>query len=271
MSLQQLPPVPVLPAIQMPESQAQSPTPSFSGSFSTALSSPQDESSPLPPSSLAPPASLRKSVSVDSFAQFKEQPHTPRPHTANSQDSSRSTANSSSADSEPRPLKPFRFARTRGESVGAGPIDTPHFDSDVERYDPLASTTGIMERFRRGSLKSQDSHKHSIRGGDLPLPSRAPSTSTAVSASTPTSSQLRDPPPPVPSSSSSRRSIHHSPGTPASRSRSGSIGISLKPMPTSQTAQTVCSASFFLPYAEYILAKATSDRQQGHRPARHWD
>ncbi|KAF8640382.1 hypothetical protein AX17_000052 [Amanita inopinata Kibby_2008] len=143
----------------------------------------------FPPQSLAPATSLRKSVSVDSFAQYgRESPvlSGPRP----------TRGNTSSALEPPRTLvygissslkkereqqhQTTRNRRTSGNSIrNGGETSHPH-DSDIERSDALGSP---VERYRRTSLKPQDHAKPILRGGELPLPSRTPTLSTTSSLS----------------------------------------------------------------------------------------
>ncbi|KAJ8084022.1 hypothetical protein PM082_002789 [Marasmius tenuissimus] len=195
--------------------------------------------SPIPPShnptSLLSPQStgLRKSVSVDSFVHFPREIHSnvaTRPN----------RGNTGSALEPPRGLisglrKGFdnhlaASARGRGGSVSSvkdGYQSSVAGDSDVERSDMLIGST---DRFKRSSLKGQDSSKSFIRGGELPLPSRTPTLSTTssmssiISASTSSSTQegrasIQSTP-----SLQSLQSLRPNPSL-SGRTRSGSLGV----------------------------------------------
>ncbi|PFH54496.1 hypothetical protein AMATHDRAFT_70 [Amanita thiersii Skay4041] len=139
--------------------------------------------------SLSPSPSLRKSVSVDSFAQYgRESPvHSgPRP----------TRGNTSSALEPPRTLvygistslkkereQQLQGSRTRGASTISNKTayeSSLHHDSDVERSDTMGSP---VERYRHNSLKPQDYSKPALRAGELSLPSRTPTLSTTSSMS----------------------------------------------------------------------------------------
>ena len=142
-----------------------SPTPSFADSFSTAytsynqLDSSQSSTPPVSPLNV-PLQSLRKSLSVDSFAQYNRDK---RPVLASRPTRGNSTSGLSRAFAKSTDLKREREFRR--------PVDEESsVDSDVERSDPLNS------RYRHSSLKDQP--RPLIRGGELPLPSRTPAPTT---------------------------------------------------------------------------------------------
>jgi len=201
----------------------QSPTPSFAESFSTAFTSPGDEIQGaarfiLP--SLAPPRSLRKTVSVDSFAQynhdgFRNQSNRfPEPSGSHVYGIVPETQRGSDAQVWPR--------RHHDESLISHHLDrespSPP-DSDVERYDPVEQAA--IEHFQHVSLKSQDPSQAPIRPGDLSLPSRTQSSSAVAS---PSSYGTREHLPSISASLhiSSRRGSAFA--TTAARVRSGSLG-----------------------------------------------
>ncbi|KAF9526442.1 ras guanine nucleotide exchange factor domain-containing protein [Crepidotus variabilis] len=182
-----------------------SPAPSFAESFATARTSPDDDEDAdfvsltrlgPPSSTLAPPQSLRKSISVDSFAQYNSSRQLDSPRTPVEQHLSR---------------QPW-ISRHRGESLSSvdHPVARP-MDADGDRYDPLSAAA--TERYRRASLKVHEPPKSSIRAGDLPLPSRSHNNSISTTASAPGISES------IPPSSSRPSSFKLG----SSRSRSGSM------------------------------------------------
>ncbi|KAL0571812.1 hypothetical protein V5O48_010142 [Marasmius crinis-equi] len=214
-----------------------SPASSFASreSFLTAVSSPttSEIDSPIPPSpipaSLLSPQStgLRKSVSVDSFV------HYPQLHSGVATRPNR--GNTGSALEPPRGLisglrkgldnQLAASARGRGGSVSSvkdGYQSSVAGDSDVERSDIL--------RYKRSSLKGQDSTRSFIRGGELPLPSRTPTLSTTSSMSSivtaSTSSSTQDGRASIQSTPSvqSLQSLRPNPVS-SGRTRSGSLGV----------------------------------------------
>lgn len=222
----------------------QSPAPSLAESFSTALSSPgdnSDETSHFGPSSLAPHQSLRKSTSVDSFAQLRDSPRT-YTYSTDSPEFSRQNVYGSHSVAQGRPEKQPQSGRHRGESLSSAerrPDASPPSDSDIDRYDPLNVTPA--DRFRRTSLKNSDSSKSFIRGGDLPLPSRARNNSITI---TPILSifeergSQRGSLPSVSSMSSlqsSKRKINNYADSNTGRMRSGSLGYN-PPVSAKRTA-----------------------------------
>lgn len=148
-----------------------SPTLSFTESFSTAYTSHTQFDSNSP--ALAPHVhlqNLRKSLSVDSFAQYNRDKHptlVPRP----SRGSSTSGSSRAFQAATPTDLKREREFRR--------PVDEESsVDSDVERSDPLNRP---IDRYRLSSLKDQP--RPLIRGGELPLPSRTPAHTSMPSVS----------------------------------------------------------------------------------------
>ncbi|PPQ64266.1 hypothetical protein CVT24_008404 [Panaeolus cyanescens] len=227
--------------LTVPDSSAiflQSPAPSFAESFSTAFSSSSaDEnqlSIPLASPALAPPQSLRKSISVDSFAQYgRDGAHSSRSHVTQPPESPREFHVSPLPGPLSHPEKPVWTGRNRGESLSFVHKEASSgvpLDSDIDRYDPQNANT--MDRFRRSSLKAPESPKALIRGGDLPLPSRAPnltltsSLSSLRSTSTASSSrESRDGSIYTSSSQNpSKRTSNYS-AAPSGRQRSGSLGV----------------------------------------------
>ena len=209
----------------------QSPTPSFAESFSTALSSPADDSEGIARfclSTYTSPHSLRKSTSVDSFAQLRD----------NSRSHPTETPAPKENASHPQPVPSTRQlhrGRHRGESLGSAESRrdpaTPA-DSDVDRYDPLNAAGS--DRFRRISLHSS---KASIKGGDLPLPSRARNNSIAVTPISEEHGSRRGSLPSVSSTSSLQSSTKKMNGrvdSTTSRMRSGSLSFN----PTRPTVGT---------------------------------
>jgi hypothetical protein len=194
-----------------------SPALSFAESFSTAYSQFDSNLPSTPPVSppYAPLQSLRKSLSVDSFAQYhrdKQPTLAPRSVRGNSTLGSRAFATPTELKRE----REFHLPVNEESSV----------DSDVDRSDPLSRP---IERFRQSSLKDQP--RPLVRGGELPLPSRTPvltstpSMSSIASTST-NSSTLEDWP------RQQSQSLQFFPGRgetflpPLSgRMRSGSLGV----------------------------------------------
>ncbi|KAK2461898.1 hypothetical protein APHAL10511_006361 [Amanita phalloides] len=138
--------------------------------------------------SLVPAPNLRKSVSVDSLAQYnRESPVSsgPRPNrgdTGSALEPPRNIVNGHSSSEKKEWEEQLQTIRTQGEN---------------NRSDALGSP---VERYRHTSLKPQDLAKPVLRGGELPLPSRTPTLSTASSLSsvvsdiTTNSSTLQDAP-----------------------------------------------------------------------------
>lgn len=206
----------------------QSPSPSVADSFATAYTSaiPADgleETNLLGSSSLAPPQSLRKSLSVDSFAQYAGDDC--RSGSSNpSVGSSRNLVYGIPFDGQGESSIPAWSSRSRGQSLSSMQRDhEPTFppDSYVDCYDPLSMSR--RERFRRQSLKSPEAPTPSVRAGDLTLPARI-STTNAPSI-------REDGELPLVSSTSSLQSFSRrgSPFVthPAGRLRSGSLGYNL--------------------------------------------
>ncbi|KAF9015183.1 ras guanine nucleotide exchange factor domain-containing protein [Cyathus striatus] len=245
-SLPSLPPFSPLPPLQLPARPdsptlsvpfIQSPAPSFADSFSTALTSPPaaDNVPTLSPDALVPPSNLRKSISVDSFVHYaREQPtRSSRSPTVSAADPSKHLP--PYIHKRERDHRPS--ARNRGTSIGSvhDRYDSPALvDSDVDRYDPFNPSSA---RFRRGSLKGQDPQRQ-IRAGELALPSRAPTLSTASSISssktastgTASTSILEEFPHPLIASSSlqslpPRKTATSFTSSNPGRTRSGSLGI----------------------------------------------
>ncbi|CAA7265781.1 unnamed protein product [Cyclocybe aegerita] len=207
-----------------------SPAPSFAESFNTAFTSQvedSDDTTRLVHYSLAPPQNLRKSISVDSFAQYgRDGSRSIRGYPNSPSEQPQAPLHATQAESQVRPDRQPWVGRNRGESLSS--VHRDHgpspLDSDVDRYDPL--NLPALERFRRASLKNQDTSKPSIRGGDLPLPARShnlsvtPSLATNSTTSSPTISNS-------PSTSafppSARRITGYSAANPG-RTRSGSLG-----------------------------------------------
>lgn len=211
----------------------QSPSLSFAESFSTALSSPgegSEETSKLPLSSLSPLQNLRKSISVDSFVQY-------------GREGSRSYSNQSpkhlknglydtdtGTDGNTHPEMEPWSGRHHGENSGSSSVPRDHdspspLDFDVDRSDSL-SDANSSERFRRISLKTQEPSISFVRGGHLPLPSRARNNSASMAPTVaipwergalPTVSSMSSLQSPSPRGSTYETS-------PAGRMRSGSLG-----------------------------------------------
>ncbi|KAF8973945.1 ras guanine nucleotide exchange factor domain-containing protein [Flammula alnicola] len=228
---------PPVPKAKEPSHFLQSPALSFAESFSTAYTSPsreeEDETTRLGPSSLAPPQNLRKSVSVDSFAQYSREGS--RSQSNESSEPPRNLVYGIQVETQAHSDKPAWSPRHRGESLSSMHRDYDSsfpLDSDVDRYDPISLPA--IERFRHQSLKGQDPSKTFIRGGELPLPSRAQNSS---SATTPNDRE-RESLPSISSTSSlqsaSRRgNAYVTPS--AGRMRSGSLGYN----PSSSSKRTV--------------------------------
>ncbi|KAH9486912.1 Ras guanine nucleotide exchange factor P [Psilocybe cubensis] len=220
----------------------QSPSLSFAESFSTALSSPGDaseEATKLPLSSLSPLQNLRKSISVDSFVQYGREGsrnysnQSPK-HLKNSlYDTEMGTDSNTHPEVEPW------SSRRENLSSSSTPVDhdSPSpLDFDVDRSDSITDANS-SERFRRISLKTQEPTIPFIRGGHLPLPSRARNNSASM-ASTVTAIRERG----VVSSMSSLQSPSLNSSTyeffPAGRTRSGSLGYN-PPQSSKRVVNTV--------------------------------
>lgn len=217
------PPPPLSPGRSSSQLQ-QSPALSLAESFSTAYTSAPPgqeltEISHLGPSSLAAPQSLRKSLSVDSFAQYNRDSY--KNHSNESAEPNRNMMYGLTVNTQAQPTIPIFPPRSRGESLSFLQQDhEPPFppDPDVDRYYLLSHTA--LEHARRLSLKTQEPSSASLRGGDLTLPARTPASPTT----TPNHSELRELPTISSSTSlqSSSRKIHTA--HPAGRLRSGSLG-----------------------------------------------
>jgi len=117
-----------------------------------------DEISEFP--SLFMPQSLRKSTSVDSFAQYNLDHWQNYPLIQHSRGATQALQD-----------------KLRGESLSFVQHGlNRQMDADGDRYDPLSHTD--TEGYRREFSKTQDAAKSAIRGGDLPLPSRAINNNT---------------------------------------------------------------------------------------------
>lgn len=224
----------------------QSPAPSVASgtSFLTAYtSSPQgDTESPQPrssASSLAPPQNLRKSLSVDSFVKLGRDAHTsagPRPNrgdTGSALDPPRGFVFDMSTGLKKERQQHAQAERGRGASISStgGDNDSAYIvDSDAERSDPLSSP---VERYRHASLKGQEHPRPSVRGGELPLPSRTPTLSSTSSISSmmsaSTNSSTLEGMPRLHSASSlqslPRRVVAPTISPASGRTRSGSLGV----------------------------------------------
>lgn len=164
-------------------------------SFSTAITSPSQTSiaspsSPPTGNTLGIPQSLRKSLSVDSFVQYGREPQPivntrpSRVNTGTALDPPRGLVfNVSESLKRERDRRP-QVTRDRGASLSSvdnGYQSSRNGDSDIERSDSVTSVDG----YRR--VKGQEPSRPSIPGGELPLPSRTPTLSTASSMTSTTS------------------------------------------------------------------------------------
>ncbi|KAH6917361.1 ras guanine nucleotide exchange factor domain-containing protein [Coprinopsis sp. MPI-PUGE-AT-0042] len=199
-----------------------SPSPSYAESFATAFTSHPDDDQLSPRPFPAPPSGLRKSLSVDSFVNVGM--------------SDTRGARPSSPEGQLSPSRGYPIAdswsviigRSRGDSVSSVQEDygTPIVDSDFERYDPNPSG----DRVRNPSPQGPAPSATSVRGGELPLPSRAQaqglsaasSLSSITSAST--NSGHREPHAAVRSVTSLQSPVHSN-RMETGRSRSGSLGV----------------------------------------------
>jgi hypothetical protein len=197
-----LPSISPLPPIEMPDSPTYLPcsqnsphqdhfsfirrsstSPASRNSFTTALSStpasaegPSRPSSPVHHLSLAPPQSLRKSISVDSFRRDVPKPVT-RPKRTNTDLALQVPVfppPSALRDYEHRALQ--QATRNRRISLSTQGDCNPSIgeDSDLE---PWPSSR------RRVSLKGKDQQHPFVRPGELKLPPRMPTLSSASSIS----------------------------------------------------------------------------------------
>lgn len=206
-----------------------SPASSSAKSFTTACTSTEGQNhvnTLHPPSSLPPPQSLRKSISVDSFAKFSRECSRPgRSYTVSDQNASQSLVYALSPESSSRPGKHGPSVRHRGESMGTVYIDQDSpLESDTDRYDPLITS---KERFRHLSLKNLEMQKPLVRGGELPLPSRAQQNTSLSPLNINNMTNLSTIRPSLashPSFDSSKR-VNSYNSLNSSRSRSGSLGI----------------------------------------------
>ncbi|TFK30463.1 ras GEF [Coprinopsis marcescibilis] len=217
-----------------------SPVPSFADSFSTAFTSPTRDQGHSSPRLLSPPTNLlRKSVSVDSFVNTTSVRSTrPQPEPEPSR------TRGYSAAIPPRTDKAYPWtSRSRGASVSSGhdDYDSPTYaDSDVERFDPQVPT----DRYRHASIKTQDSHRPVIRGGELPLPSRSQGLSATSSMNSvltaSTSSSQREAHPALRSVSSLQASTRAQQASKleTGRTRSGSLGVYTSSHPKRMTINT---------------------------------
>ena len=206
-----------------------SPASSSAKSFTTACTSTEGQNcvnTLHPPLSLPPPQNLRKSISVDSFAKFNREFSRPgRSYTVSDQNASQNLVCALSPESS-RPGKHGLSVRHRGESMSTVDIDQDSpLESDTDRYDPLTVTS--TERFRHLSLKNLEMQKPLVRGGELPLPSRAQQKTSLSPLNTNNITNLSTVRPSLashPSFDSSKR-VNSYTSLNSSRSRSGSLGI----------------------------------------------
>ncbi|KAJ7630961.1 ras guanine nucleotide exchange factor domain-containing protein [Roridomyces roridus] len=154
--------------------------------------------------------SVRKSVSVDSFAlhtpRADSAPRPNRGHTASALEPPRNLVFDRSSVERVQMYQP----RQRGASVSSSLRD--EYDSDVERPDTFPDRYAGMENAKP------------IRGGDLPLPPRTTTLSTASSMSSIMSESSTE----EATGAFSRHPIRQSVPTPRSRTgrtRSGSLGV----------------------------------------------
>ncbi len=151
-------------------------------SYSTALDKTDVQSR------MAPGPSLRKSVSVDSFAQYNQKspvlsgPRPNRGHTGSAIEPPRNIVYGVSSSLQKEREEQIQATRNQGadDNSTKDGMDPALHDSDVERSDTLGSP---VERYRHTSPKPQDHAKPVLRGGELPLPSRTPTLSTTSSLS----------------------------------------------------------------------------------------
>ena len=207
-----------------------SPASSSVKSFTTAYTSTEGQNhvnilhSPL---SLAPPQNLRKSTSVDSFAKFSREGSRPgRSYTVSDKNASQNLVYALSPESASRPGKHGLSVRHREESMSTVYIDQDSpSESDTDRYDPLNISS--TERFRHLSLKNLEMQKPLVRGGELPLPSRAQQNTSLSQLNVNNMTNLSTVRPPLASHSSfdSSKRVNSYTSLNSSRSRSGSLGI----------------------------------------------
>ena len=205
-----------------------SPATSSVKSFITACTSDENQNSVNTfhsPLSLAPPQNLRKSISVDSFAKFNREGSRPgRSYTVSDKNASQNLVYALSSESSLRSGKHGLSVRHRGESLSTVYIDMDSpLESDTDRYDPLNISS--TERFRHLSLKNLEMQKPLVRGGELPLPSRALQNTSLSNINNITNiSTVRPSLSSHPSFDSSKR-VNSFTSLNPSRSRSGSLGI----------------------------------------------
>jgi hypothetical protein len=270
-----LPIIPSLPPLEMSTGVACTPSspaddndspatrtnPSSRQSFMTALTSSRQgtparldgsELRASSPSALPAPLGLRKSLSVDSFVQYGREATSSTGTRANRVYTGPSFAPSQdlvfevSARLKQGNDVPDPALQVPGTSSGEEYDQSLVSDSDIERSDPLNQ---LGERGRRVSAKSQEKNRLSIRGGELPLPSRTPTLSMTSSTSSfsGTSSSSREHAPSLQTASSmqsmARRGASIFAGVPTGRTRSGSLGVyvthSGKPMLINTRVSTV--------------------------------
>ena len=205
-----------------------------------------------PSPSLSPSLGLRKSLSVDSFVQFRRDGPSKVGQRQNRVIASSSVPPSQAVKTEKEGIS--RTTRYRGASV-TGAVGDYHRstvgDRAFERTDPLGR---LHEVSSRTSLKGQDKIRSFIKAGELPLPSRTPTLSSTSSMSS--------------MSGASSSSLEHAPrlqsalsmqamtrrGNPlvgvTGRARSGSLGVyvsqSGKPSFINTQVPAVCIFHFFL-------------------------
>ncbi|KAL1738736.1 hypothetical protein HDZ31DRAFT_11016, partial [Schizophyllum fasciatum] len=203
------------------------PSPALSVTSRDSYTTAQSTFDGAPVASSSSSAALRKSVSVDSFVG------------RTSPTSRRSPRPDYDLVHHLPPLddrEPLSAGRIRGQSISSTRNLQPANDSDVEFSDSVPPSAA--ERYRSTSLKG---HVRPVRPGDLPLPSRTPTLSTASSMTTnstlSSSTQgeapsrekfAREPGAPRLQSSTSLQSIPQKIAPPIShsgRTRSGSVGV----------------------------------------------
>jgi hypothetical protein len=170
------------------------------GSFSAAFHDIQPAQSP--------PQALRKSLSVDSLVAA-----TPRPQKEPPSPPARGFVAGLASAFRRESSTDLRSPRNRGASVSSVRDKQPQAEPDADRH-PLPDRD---HRFRRPSLRGSDHSKPTVRGGELPLPARTPTSPNDL----PTTGIFSDPTDPA-----QNQPLRRSSSTTARSGRSRSISNS---------------------------------------------
>lgn len=231
-----LPQLPQLPPLDLQNTAGDSNMP-FADSLSSAFQAinPNLPPSSQPRQSLSPPP-LRKSISVDSFV-TPPSLSSPRQHRDTQPPASRGFVAGLTSAFRRESAADLRSSRNRGASVSSVREQQQQADPDVDRH-PLPDRE---QRFRLSSLKGPDPSRLPVRGGELPLPARTPSSANEISVplspTSPPSEHMGHASHASPTHQPVPRRLINTPSNPG-RTRSVSIGAQSNPPPKRMVVNT---------------------------------